>query len=108
MEFLETPTFTRQITELMDDENYRKLQNELTLNPNKGAIIIGGGGLRKIRWNIDNRHGKSGGVRIIYYYKEKENQILMIFVYPKNVMDNLSENQKKILAELAKEFKNEK
>lgn len=47
MEFLDTPTFTRQITELMDDENYRKLQNELTLNPNKGAIIIGGGGLRK-------------------------------------------------------------
>lgn len=92
----------------MDDDNYRELQNELTLNPNKGTVIIGGGGLRKIRWNIDNRHGKSGGVRAIYYYKEKENQILMIFVYPKNVMDNLSENQKKILAELAKDFKNEK
>ena len=31
----------------------------------------------------------------------------MIFVYPKNVMDNLSEKQKKILNEIAKDFKDE-
>ncbi len=108
MEFIETPTFTHQITELMDDENYRKLQEELAKHPNKGSVIVGGGGIRKIRWNLDNGHGKSGGVRTIYYYKENKSQIFMIFVYPKNVMDNLSESQKKILREIAKDFNNER
>lgn len=107
MEFIETPTFTRLITELMDDENYLELQKELAQHPKKGALIVGGGGIRKIRWDLGNGHGKSGGIRTIYYYKENKEQILMIFVYPKNVMDNLSEKQKKILNEIAKDFKYE-
>ncbi len=40
-------------------------------------------------------------------YKEFKNQILMLFVYQKNVADNLTDNQKKILRGLAKEFGDE-
>lgn len=108
MEFIETPTFTKLITELMADENYKRLQEELVKHPKKGSLIVGGGGIRKIRWDLANGHGKSGGVRTIYYYKENKDQILMLFVYPKNIADNLTENQKKLLKSIAKEFYNEK
>lgn len=107
MEFIETPTFTKQITQLLSDDSYSELQKELTLHPKKGKLIVGGGGIRKIRWDLDNGQGKSSGVRTIYYYKELKNQILMLFVYPKNVADNLTDNQTKILSGLAKEFKDE-
>ena len=92
----------------MDDDNYSKLQTELVRNPDKGVLIVGGGGIRKIRWGLDKRRGKRGGVRIIYYYKDSKGQILMLFAYPKNVADNLTDIQIKQLGRKAKEFNNEK
>ena len=44
--FIETPIFTRLITGLMDDDNYSSLQAELIRNPQKGALIVDGGGIR--------------------------------------------------------------
>ncbi len=45
IEFIETPIFARIITELMDDNNYRLLQSELIINPEKGTLVAGGGAL---------------------------------------------------------------
>jgi mRNA-degrading endonuclease RelE of RelBE toxin-antitoxin system len=64
--FIETPVFTRQITTLLDDADYRQLQVTLALKPGAGDIIRGSGGLRKVRWAVRGR-GKSGGIRVIYY-----------------------------------------
>ncbi len=48
MELIETAIFTRQITELLDDDEYAKFQIRLAENPATGALIRGGGGIRKI------------------------------------------------------------
>lgn len=69
------------------------------MNPEKGKVIRGSGGLRKIRWGISGR-GKSGGVRVIYYWIIKKNTILMLLVYPKNEQDDLTSSQLKILKTL--------
>jgi hypothetical protein len=61
MEFIETPTFTRMVTALLTDEEYRGLQNALLENPERGDLIQGGGGIRKLRYASQGR-GKSGGV----------------------------------------------
>jgi len=99
MEIIETPIFTKKINSLLTDEEYHKLQNELVLNPEKGKIIRGSGGLRKIRYGVSGR-GKSGGVRIIYYWIMKRDTILMLLIYPKNEQDNLTPSQLKILKSL--------
>ena len=39
MEFIETPTFTRLLTELLTDDDYTALQNVLVVNPERGDII---------------------------------------------------------------------
>ncbi len=59
MEFVETPTFTRHVTTLMSDEDYRGMQNLLVENPEAGDLISGGGGIRKLRYGLPGR-GKSG------------------------------------------------
>ncbi len=91
--------FTKKISSLLTQEEYRSLQNELILNPEKGKVIKGSGGLRKIRWAISGR-GKSGGVRIIYYWIKSNEIILLLLVYPKNEQDNLTPSQLKILKSL--------
>jgi mRNA-degrading endonuclease RelE of RelBE toxin-antitoxin system len=73
VEFIETPIFTKQITDLLDDADYRQLQVTLAIQPNSGDVIRGAGGLRKIRWSAQGR-GKRGGIRVIYY-KIEEDQI---------------------------------
>lgn len=48
MVFIETPTFTRLITELLDDDEYSRLQMELSIHPAAGDLIKNGGGIRKL------------------------------------------------------------
>ncbi len=67
--FYETPFFTRRVTELLDDETYRQLQNELQTNPAKGEVVQGCGGIRKVRLEAPKRgKGKRGGFRVIYLH----------------------------------------
>lgn len=101
MQFIETPIFTKQIIELLGDTDYRRFQMILTLNPEAGDVIRGGGGLRKIRWSAQGR-GKRGGIRVIYYILQ-EDGIYLLFAYPKNKQEDLSNEQLRVLRALIKE-----
>ena len=74
MLIIETPIFTKLVNELMSDDEYRKLQEALVNRPDMGALIKNSGGLRKMRWAIEG-HGKSGGIRVIYYWLGENDQL---------------------------------
>ena len=63
MVFIETSVFTKQVTELLSDDDYVFLQTHLAENPTAGDVIQGTGGLRKMRWAAMGK-GKRGGVRV--------------------------------------------
>lgn len=71
------------------------------LNPNSGDVIRGTGGLRKVRWSLGNK-GKRAGVRIIYYWQLKQNEIYLLTLYSKNEVTDLTSSEKKALIELVK------
>ena len=107
MELIETSTFTRQMTALLSDEDYGEFQSQLAANPGLGALIKGGGGIRKIRVAIGSR-GKRGGARVIYYWAVRKDVILLLYAYPKNVSADLTPRQVAQLAKVVKEeFRNE-
>ena len=101
--FVETPTFTRQILTLLSDDEYARLQEELASDPDRGDLIRGGGGIRKLRWAA-HRRGKSGGIRIIYYWIRDNGQILMLLAYPKSRKDTLTAAETATLRRLVKEL----
>ncbi len=108
MVIIETSIFTKQIKSLIDDETYRLLQSDLIANPAVGKLISGSGGLRKVRWKIEGG-GKRGGIRVIYYWANNNNQIYMLLAYQKNEMENISKKQLAILRKLVEEeFNNER
>jgi hypothetical protein len=105
IEFIETSVFTKQIKLIATDDELKDLQIELIAQPEKGDLIQGTGGLRKIRMATGNQ-GKSGGIRIIYFLATVE-IIYLILAYPKNVKDNLTNSEKAELKKLTKVLKGE-
>lgn len=103
---IETAIFTQRITELMSDDDYRSLQEALVNRPDMGSVIRGTGGIRKVRWRLEGR-GKSGGTRVIYYWVTADEQIYMLYAYPKNEQEDLTEAQKKLLKQVVESWLNE-
>jgi len=99
---LETPIFTKRVTRLVSDDEYREIQLHLISHPDAGALIPKSGGLRKIRWSV-RRKGKRGGARFIYYWVVQHNKILMLMVYAKNEQADVTPAQLKILRKLVEE-----
>jgi hypothetical protein len=99
MVILETKVFTKQVMSLLTDEEYQQLQLELIRRPEVGVVIPGSGGLRKVRWSMPGR-GKRSGARVIYYWAVAYEQLLMLLIYPKNVQDNLTPAQIKLLRQI--------
>jgi hypothetical protein len=96
MVFIETPIFTRQVQDALSEDEYRDLQDELRKHPDAGSKIKGSGGLRKLRWAIEGQ-GKSGGIRVIYYWVVAQDRIFMLYIYPKSKQVDLSPEQLKVL-----------
>jgi hypothetical protein len=105
VKFVETTAFTRKITEVMTDDEYRLLQEVLLRRPAQGSVIEGSGGVRKLRWAEKGR-GKRGGLRIIYYWHTERELFLMLYAYRKSEQKDLTREQRKLLAKLVQqEFK---
>jgi hypothetical protein len=102
VELIETSTFTRQITSLISDEAYARFQLRLAANPELGAVIRGGGGIRKVRIAVGAR-GERGGARVIYYWAVRRDQILLLFAYAKSAAADLTPKQISQLARVVRE-----
>lgn len=103
MEFIETQTFSRLLVDLLTDEEYADMQNVLLENPERGDLLKGGGGIRKLRHALPGR-GKSGGVRVIYYWLRDDGQIYMLLIDPKSKKDDLTDRETALLREFVKEL----
>lgn len=88
MLFVEASIFTAELPRWLSDDEYRGLQTYLVEHPDTGDLIRGSGGLRKIRWAAKGR-GKSGGVRVIYYWAKAPQHIYFLTLYGKSERDDL-------------------
>jgi hypothetical protein len=86
--FVESKLFTRLVGDYLTDDEYSQLQAALAQAPERGAIIPGSGGVRKLRWAQPGR-GKRGGFRVIYYARTREGVIWMLTIYAKNEEENI-------------------
>ena len=104
MVFIETPVFTRLVKEALSDQDYGVFQQTLADRPDAGDLIRGGGGIRKIRWALPGG-GKSGGIRVVYFWRTRADQIYLLFLFAKNVRSHLTPVQVKKLAKHVKELR---
>lgn len=103
---VETSIFARRAEKLLTPVEYEDLLFYLALHPESGSEIPGTGGVRKVRFAAKG-HGKSGGVRVIYYFFDRQNPLYALLIYGKNEQVNLTAAQKREIAGLANLIKGE-
>jgi mRNA-degrading endonuclease RelE of RelBE toxin-antitoxin system len=71
---VETSVFARRAEKLLKDEEHDDLLLYLSMYHTVGDEIPGTGGVRKLRYAVRGR-GKSGGMRVIYYFFDEQNPL---------------------------------
>ena len=109
---IETKAFSKKITGLLAQhslllDDYNALKKDLAVNPEKGDILTGTGGVRKIRLKSASK-GKGGGFRVCYFYYVLTNAIYLLLVFQKNEQENLSAEEKMILKKITNKIKGKK
>jgi hypothetical protein len=103
---VETSVFARKAEKLLTADEHEDLLFYLSAYYAAGDEIPGTGGVRKIRYATGGR-GKSGGVRVIYYFFDEVNPLLALFLYGKNDQSDLTPKEKKLATSLAGKLKAE-
>lgn len=101
--FVEPPAFSRHRPAYLDDEAFRRLQNELMKDPEAGDLIKETGGLRKLRFSDPRRRkGKRGGLRVIYFWWTGGSQFWLFTLYDKDEADDLTAKERAALKQMIK------
>lgn len=106
-EFIYTKPFLNSWEAMgLSASDLKALEEALLSNPQAGDVIQGTGGARKLRITLEGR-GKSGGGCIIYVDIFETEKLYLLFAYPKNVQENLTEEQTKQIKKLIDTIKKE-
>ena len=90
----------------LTEEELVVLENIVLKEPQKGDVIEGTGGARKLRIKLEGR-GKSGGGRVIYVDIFEKEKVYFLFAYPKNVQEDLTPEQKKEVRRIVEAIRRE-
>lgn len=96
---IQLETFVSRWRDLkLRDEDLIALEEQLSQNPEAGAIIPGTGGVRKLRFAPPSSgRGKRGATRVCYAYFPVGSRIYLFTIYAKNVQENLTAKEKQVL-----------
>ena len=85
---IESPLFQKLWPLYWSEEERGEFAAFIASDPKAGAVIRESGGLRKIRWARPGT-GKSGGVRIIYFTRTDEGEIMLLTMFAKGTTGNI-------------------
>ena len=103
--FIEVPLFTKRWNEIgLGETELTQLQIMLLKDPESGPVIEGTGGIRKVRFPIENR-GKRVSFRVCYTDFAYYEVIYLITEFTKNEQSNLIDEEKNVLRKLVKSLR---
>ena len=98
--------FLRAAKGTLTEDDIEAIKADLRANPSRWPVMPGAGGFRKMRYApIATGKGKSGGVRVIYFYRDSDNRVSFATIIRKSDRANLTKAERNELAKLAKQLK---
>ncbi len=90
---VELPEFLKKSEKLLKESERQSIINYLASHPASGEIMQGTGGIRKLRWSAQGK-GKSGGVRVIYYFHNETIPLFLLTIFGKGEKANLTKAER--------------
>jgi hypothetical protein len=108
-DIIQTKGFSKKIDQFLSErkvlqEDFESLKKNLTENPERGDLISGTGGVRKIRLKSSSK-GTRGGFRVCYFDDPGREELFLMHIYPKNEQEDISPEEKKALKKFAEMVK---
>jgi mRNA-degrading endonuclease RelE of RelBE toxin-antitoxin system len=91
-----TSRFERDAKRLLTQQERAMVRDAIASNPERHPVIPGTGGVRKARWGRRDK-GKSGGVRLIYYYWGSDDEVYLLHIYAKSAQAEMSAVDRKVV-----------
>jgi len=88
----ETPEFRKRADKVWTEEERLDFISWIVQNPFAGDVVPGSKAARKVRWGREGV-GKSGGVRVIYYYLSEDGLIYLATLYTKSERESMTAAQ---------------
>ena len=92
--FEHTKNFEKEANRLFTPSEYFELRAYLAANPESGDVIPDCNGCRKLRWACRGE-GARGGARVIYFHITSEGKIVLLVLYVKSEMENITKKELK-------------
>ena len=86
---VETLLFQKQWPIYWTEEERGEFATYIAESPDAGDVVPKSGGIRKVRWRRAGS-GKSGGVRVIYFTRIAEEEVVLLTLYAKAKTDNIT------------------
>jgi hypothetical protein len=86
---VETLLFQKQWPLYWNEDDRGEFAAHIAEFPDAGDVVPESGGIRKVRWRRAGT-GKSGGVRVIYFTRTTEGEVVLLTLYAKSKTDNIA------------------
>ena len=86
---VETLLFQRQWPMYWSEDERDAFAGHIAEFPDAGDVVPESGGIRKVRWRRAGS-GKSGGVRVIYFVRTLQEEVVLLTLYAKSRTDNIT------------------
>ena len=103
LQFVHLPAFESSARGVLDERGRQRMEQDLLKEPERGAVIGGTGGVRKLRVAMPGR-GRSGGARVIYYYLAPKGRVYLLLAYAKHDAADLSPRGKALMRRLVRQL----
>jgi len=97
----ELPQYIRKAEKLLTEDEREELLLLVASNPEVGDLLVGTGGIRKVRFSRGGQ-GKSGGVRLVYFFYNQGMPIFFLTLFAKNERANLNQAERNSLRKLTR------
>ena len=85
---VESPLFQKLWPLYWSEDERAEFATYIANDPTAGVVIRESGGLRKVRWARPGT-GKSGGVRVIYFTRTEEGEVMLLTLFAKGNTGNI-------------------
>jgi hypothetical protein len=100
---VETPPYLADAERIFSTEERAAIVDAVSDDPQRGVVIPGTGGVRKLRVSASGR-GKRGGARVIYLFGGDDLPVFLLAVFAKNEKSDLSQAERNDLARATAEL----